>query len=74
MRVEELMAMLDHLPRETYLQGGFDEELESGEALLHKLFPTGDVADARDRWRQRISDGEHLIPGLGRIRMNEVAA
>lgn len=74
MRVEELVVMLDHLPRETFLRGGFDEELEAGEALLQELFAPGAVAESRDRWRQRIADGEHLIPGLGRIRMTEEAA
>ncbi|MDP2869159.1 MAG: hypothetical protein Q8O08_10045 [Methyloversatilis sp.] len=67
MRVEELMSMMDRLPRETWLRGGFDEELESGEALLRELFTGDAVAIARDSWRQRIADCEHLIPGLGRI-------
>lgn len=67
MRVEELMSMMDHLPRETWLRGGFDEELESGEALLQELFPGDAVAVARGRWRQRIVGDEHLIPGLGHI-------
>lgn len=74
MRVEELMAMMDHLPRETWLRGGFDEELESGEALLQELFPSEAAADAREIWRQRIADGRHLIPGLGRIHFIEEAA
>lgn len=74
MRVEELVAMMDHLPRETWLRGGFDEELESGETLLQELFSGDTVADARDHWRRRIANGEHLIPGLGRIWITEEAA
>lgn len=73
MRVEELMSMMDHLPRETWLRGGFDEELESGEVLLQELFTGDAVAVARGRWRQRIADGEHLIPGLGRIGITKEA-
>jgi hypothetical protein len=74
MRVEELMAMMDQLPREAWLRGGFEEELASGEMLLQELFPRDDVADARERWRQRITEGEHLIPGLGRIHQSEEVA
>lgn len=74
MRVEELMTMMEHLPRETWSRGGLDEELESGEALLQELFPREAVADARDRWRQRIADGAHLIPGLVRTEITEEAA
>jgi hypothetical protein len=73
MRVEELLAMMDHLPREAWLRGEFDEELASGEALLQELFPRDAVADARESWLQRIADGEHLIPGLGRIRIETEA-
>lgn len=65
MRVEELLVMADLLPRETWLRGRFDEELESGEALLQEMFSVEAVADAREYWRRRIATGEHLIPGLG---------
>lgn len=74
MRVEELMSMMDHLPRETWLRGEFDQELESGEALLQELFPSDAVAVARGRWRQRIVDGAHLIPGLGRSENTQEAS
>lgn len=67
MRVEELMVMSDHLPREPWLKDGFQEELDIGEELLESLFPSLAVAEARAAWRTRILAGEHLIPGLGRI-------
>lgn len=66
MRVEELIAMSDHLPRERWLTGGFEEELNTGEDLLESLFPSALVAEARAAWRARILAREHLIPGLGR--------
>jgi hypothetical protein len=67
MRVEELQVMSDRLPRETWLRGGFQEELDEGEAVLDTLYPPEAVAGARDKWRQRITDGAHLVPGLGRV-------
>lgn len=74
MRVEELMAMSDHLPRETWLKEAFQEELEMGEELLESLFPSPVVAEARAAWRARILAGEYLIPGVGRINLLEEAA
>lgn len=67
MRVEELQAMSDHLPRETWLRGEFQIELDAGEALLATLYPSEAVAGARDVWRTCIASGEHLIPGLGPV-------
>jgi hypothetical protein len=67
MRVEELYRMSDHLPRETWLQGGFEEELGDGEYLLDKLYPPNRVAEAREKWRDRIARGEHVVPGLGLV-------
>lgn len=67
MRCEELLVMMDYLPRESFLRGRFDQELESAEVLLQELFQAEAVADARAVWRQRIAAGEHLIPELGRI-------
>jgi len=74
MRVEELMVMSDHLPRELWLKAGFQEELEMGEELLDSLFSSAAVAEARVAWCARILAGEHLIPGLGRIDLLEEAA
>jgi len=67
MRVEELVVMSDYLPREPWLRGEYQEELEMGEELLEHLFPSNEVAEARTFWRERILTGEHLIPGLGHI-------
>ncbi len=67
MRVEELLAMSDYLPRETWLRGGFLEELQEGEALLDSLYLAERVAEAREKWRMRILLNEHLVPGLGSI-------
>lgn len=74
MRVEELMAMSDHMPLETWQRGGFEAELETGECLLKAVFPKDAVVDSREIWRKRIASGEHLIPGLGRVtEIDEVA-
>lgn len=67
MRVEELLAMSEYLPRESWLKGEFQKELDEGETLLATLFPKETVADVRDSWRERIAAGDHLIPGLGRV-------
>ncbi len=74
MRVEELMAMLDHLPIETWLHSEFKNELDSGEYLLETLYPMDAVAAARKKWRGRITSGEHIVPGLGHITQFEETA
>lgn len=74
MRVEELMAMSDHVPREMWLRGEFEEELKAGEYLLDTLYEREVVAAKREMWRERIASGEHLIPGLGRITQLQEAA
>lgn len=71
MRVEELTIMFDFLPRETWLLGRFDKELEAGEYLLNALYLQDAVTEARENWRERIISGEHLIPGLGRISLRK---
>lgn len=74
MRVEELMVMSDRLPREPWLKGAFQEELDTAEELLESLFPSAVVAEARANWRARIRAGEHLIPGVGRVGLLDEAA
>lgn len=74
MRVEELQVMSDHLPRETWLRGEFQLELDEGEALLADLYPPTAVTEARDNWRRRIVAGEHPIPGLGLMHALEEVA
>ncbi len=71
MRVEELLMMLERLPRETFLLGGFDMELDSGEYLLDTLYPAEAVSLAREKWRKRIASGEHIAPGLGHINQDK---
>lgn len=66
-RVEELLAMSDYLPRETWLRGGFQVELDEGEKLLETLYSPEGAIEARNKWRLRISIGKHVIPGIGRI-------
>lgn len=73
MRVEELVVMSDHLPRETWLRSEFPREIEAGEYLLTKLYLPELVTAAREKWRGKISRGEHLIPGLGPINEREAA-
>lgn len=73
MRVEELVVMSDHLPRETWLRGEFPSEIEAGEYLLAKLYLPKLVTAAREKWRGKISRGEHLIPGVGPINEREAA-
>lgn len=74
MRVEELLAMSHYLPRETWLRGRFQEELDEGEALLDTLYVAESVAEARDKWRLRISTARHIVPGLGPIALLERTA
>jgi integrase len=73
MRVEELVVMYDHLPRETWLRGEFPGELEAGEYLLTKLYRFEIVTAAREKWRGKIARGEHLVPGMGPITEQESA-
>lgn len=73
MRVEELMAMLGYLPRETWLRGEFDAELRAGEYLLDSLYQEDFVAAAREKWKSRIASGEHLVPGIGYLTRIEEA-
>lgn len=72
MRVEELLMMLERLPRETFLRGGFDMELESGEFLLGTLYAAEAMRLAREKWRKRIASGEHIVPGLGHSNAREL--
>lgn len=67
MRVEELYAISERLPRETWLRSEFQKELDGGESLLDSLYPRELVSEARGNWRDRIVRGEHLVPGLGLI-------
>lgn len=71
MRVEELLIMLERLPRETFLRGDFNMELESCEFLLGTLYPVEPVHLAREKWRKCIASGEHIVPGLGQINAGE---
>lgn len=73
MRVEELVVMSDHLPRETWLRGEFPGELEAGAYLLTKLYQPEIVAAAREKWRDKIARGEHLVPGMWPINEQEAA-
>lgn len=72
MRYEELLMLLERLPRETYLSCGFDSELESGEYLLDTLYPSEAVGLAREKWRKRIASGMHLVPGLGHLNHDQL--
>lgn len=71
MRVEELMAMSDHLPLETWIRGDFQRELEAGEYLLTKLYPSEAVDTARTHWREKIARAQHAVCGIGLIREQE---
>lgn len=73
MRIEELVVMSDHLPRETWLRGEFPEELEAGEYILKELYLPEIVTAVREKWRCKIASGEHLIPGMGPITEREAA-
>lgn len=73
MRVEELVVMSDYLPVETWIRGGFENELEAGGYLLAELYPQVDVEKARSYWREKIRGGNHVVPGVGLIPEQEVA-
>lgn len=72
MRFEELLLMLERLPRETFLRGEFDKELGEVESLLETLYPSEKVRLAREKWRQRITSGKHIVPGLGHFNQDEL--
>lgn len=72
MRFEELFLMLERLPRETFLRGEFDKELGEAESLLDTLYPAEEVRLAREKWRKRITSGEHIVPGLGHLNHGEL--
>ena len=71
MRAEELLALSDHLPLDTWRDGNFHEELNSAEYLL-TLFPFADVEQARSRWRSKIRSGKWVIPGFGFVHEEEL--
>ncbi len=73
MRVEELLVMSDYLPLKTWMGGEFEKELEAGEFLLTDLYPQDAVNKARVHWREKISSGKHVVPGVGLIRDQEVS-
>lgn len=71
MRVEELMVISEHVPLNRWMQDDFEKELEAGEFLLNDLYERDSVIDARVRWREKIRLGNHMVPGLGLIRMRQ---
>lgn len=71
MRAEELLALSDHLPLDTWTHGNFDEELNSAEYLL-TLFPAAYVEQARTQWRSKIRLGKWAIPGFGFVHDEEL--
>lgn len=73
MRVEELLVMSNYLPVETWMQGKFEKELETGEYLLAELYPQEASEKARAHWRKKIRAGNHVVPGVGFISEQESA-
>lgn len=64
MRAEELMVIADLIPREAWLRHGFDDEQRNVEGLLENLYPSAEVAIAREHWRTKIRNDHHGIPGV----------
>ncbi|MEJ5152864.1 hypothetical protein [Comamonas sp. MYb396] len=67
MRVEEILALSEKLPRETWLHADLETELEVGLGILNHLFESRKVSLQREKWRSLIRSGGHLIPGYGFI-------
>lgn len=72
MRIEELMAISDHMSIDAWIKGGFDIEIEAAEYLLSDLYAQEEVEKARTHWREKIVAGKHVISGIGFIRLQEV--
>lgn len=64
MRAEELMVIADLIPREAWLRLRFDDEQQHVEGLLENLYPSAEVAIARELWRAKIRSAHHRIPGI----------
>lgn len=64
MRAEELMVIADLIPREAWLRLRFDDEQQNVEGLLENLYPSAEVANAREQWRTKIRSAHHRIPGV----------
>ena len=73
MRVEELMVISDHMSIDAWGKDGFDKELAAGEYLLAELFAPEEVNQIRMHWREKISAGKHVIPGVGIVHQLGVA-
>ena len=71
MRVEELMAISDHMPIDAWVKDSFDKELAAGEYLLFKLYKPQEVEYARVQWREKILAGKHVVPGVGIVHQPE---
>lgn len=71
MRIEELLFISDHLPLDKWAKGKFEEELDASEFVLAELYPADEVTQARARWREKISSGRHVVPGVGLISKQE---
>lgn len=73
MRVEELMVISDHMSIDAWGKDGFGKELAAGEYLLAELFAPEEVDQIRMHWREKISAGKHVIPGVGFVHQLGVA-
>jgi hypothetical protein len=73
MRVEELMVISDHMSIDAWSKEGFNKELAAGEYLLAEWFTPEEVDQTRNHWREKISAGKHVVPGVGIIHQQEAA-
>ena len=71
MRLEELMTMSHHLPLDHWVLGEFEKELEAAGYLLAELYDQDAVAQARAHWHKKIGSGQHVVPGVGLIHVQE---
>lgn len=66
MREAELKAMQECLPMTSFVEGGYQMELENQEHAL-RLFDQDEVSLARAKWALAIAQGKHIVPGVSAV-------
>lgn len=72
MREAELKAMQEGLPMTSFVEGGYQMELENQKLAL-RLFDPAEVSVVRAKWSLAISRGQHIVPGLPVITLESLS-